>query len=276
MAPQSNTSKAIAYKGNDRVLFGFILGLLSFWLFGMTMLNVNVVMNQDLGLPNSSLNLAVSITALFSGMTVVIFGGLADKIGRVKITRLGFIFAIVGAALVAATPNKSGLTLPVLLTGRILQGLSAACIMPSTLALLREYWDEKGRQRAISLWSMGTWGGTSFAALVGGAMADNLGWRWIFIVSCALSILGLFLIRDLPESKAEQKGKTQLDYIGMLLFMFFIVTLQLFVSKGSEWGWGSKKSLILAGLSIVFLILFIIFELKKKRGSIYRLSSLQE
>ena len=85
MATLSNSSKA--YKGNDRVLFGFILGLLSFWLFGMTILNVNVVMNQDLGLPNSSLNLAVSITALFSGMTVVVFGGLADRIGRVKITR---------------------------------------------------------------------------------------------------------------------------------------------------------------------------------------------
>ncbi|HOG41987.1 MAG TPA: MFS transporter [Bacteroidales bacterium] len=225
MATLSNTANATAYKGNDRVLFGFILGLLSFWLFGMTMLNINVVMNQDLGLPTSSLSLAVSITALFSGMTVVVFGGLADKIGRVKITRLGFIFAIVGAALIAIVPGKSGLTLPVLLTGRILQGLSAACIMPATLALLREYWDEKGRQRAVSLWSMGTWGGTSFAALVGGAMADNLGWRWIFVLSTVLSVLGLFLIRDLPESKAEQKGKTQLDYLGMLLFMFFIVTL---------------------------------------------------
>ena len=221
----SNSSKAIAYKGNDRVLFGFILGLLSFWLFGMTMLNINVVMNQDLGLPTSSLSLAVSITALFSGMTVVVFGGLADKIGRVKITRLGFIFAIVGAALIAIVPGKSGLTLPVLLTGRILQGLSAACIMPATLSLLREYWDEKGRQRAVSLWSMGTWGGTSFAALVGGAMADNIGWRWIFVLSTVLSVLGLFLIRDLPESKAEQKGKTQLDYLGMLLFIFFIITL---------------------------------------------------
>ncbi len=266
MATLSNTANAKAYKGNDRVLFGFILGLLSFWLFGMTMLNINVVMNRDLGLPTSSLSLAVSITALFSGMTVVVFGGLADKIGRVKITRLGFIFAIVGAALIAIVPGKSGLTLPVLLTGRILQGLSAACIMPATLALLREYWDEKGRQRAVSLWSMGTWGGTSFAALVGGAMADNLGWRWIFVLSTVLSVLGLFLIRDLPESKAEQKGKTQLDYLGMLLFMFFIVTLQLFVSKGSEWGWGSTKSLVLAGLSIVFLVLFIIFELKKKEG----------
>ena len=101
MATQSNSLSAKAYRGNDRVLFGFILGLLSFWLFGMTILNVNVVMNQDLGLPNSSLNLAVSITALFSGMTVVVFGGLADKIGRVKITRLGFLLAIAGAALIA-------------------------------------------------------------------------------------------------------------------------------------------------------------------------------
>jgi len=157
MATQSNSLSAKAYRGNDRVLFGFILGLLSFWLFGMTILNVNVVMNQDLGLPNSSLNLAVSITALFSGMTVVVFGGLADKIGRVKITRLGFIFAIVGAALIAIVPGKSGLTFPVLLTGRILQGLSAACIMPATLSCSENTgMRREGRgQSACGVWEHG-------------------------------------------------------------------------------------------------------------------------
>jgi MFS transporter, DHA2 family, multidrug resistance protein len=44
------------------------------------------------------------------------------------------------------------------MSGRILQGLSAAFIMPSSLALIKTYWDDAGRQRAVSLWSMGSWG----------------------------------------------------------------------------------------------------------------------
>lgn len=230
-----------AYRGNDRVLFGFICGLLSFWLFAMTMLNVNVVMNQDLGLSSPVLSLAVSITALFSGMTIVLFGGLADKIGRVRILHLGFYFSIAGALLIAFTPSHSTLTAPILIAGRILQGLGGACIMPSSLALLREYWDEKGRQRAVSLWSMGTWGGTSFAALVGGTVADSLGWRWIFIICVIVCLVGRLLVTGVPESKSEEARGRKFDFAGMALFMVFIIMLQLYISQGSVWGWFSLR-----------------------------------
>ena len=43
------------------------------------------------------------------------------------------------------------------MVGRICQGLSAACIMPASLALLKAYWEGAARQRAVSLWSMGSW-----------------------------------------------------------------------------------------------------------------------
>ena len=156
------------FRGNDRILFGFICGLLSFWLFAMTLLNVGGTMNADLGLPSSMLNLAVSITSLVCGIFIVLIGGVGDSFGHTRMTRLGLTHSIVGAVLIALTPGHSPLTAPILLLGRICQGLSAACIMPSTLALLRVFWDGEGRQRAISLWSMGSWGGTAFSSLFGG------------------------------------------------------------------------------------------------------------
>lgn len=259
------------YRGNDRVLLGFIFGLLSFWLFAMTMLNVNEAMNEDLQLPKSTLSFAISITALVSGMTIVMFGTIADRVGRVLITRIGFYLAIIGALLVATTPSGNHfLTAPILIAGRILQGLSAACIMPATLALIRDYWDEKPRQRAISLWSMGTWGGTSFAAFIGGFIASNLnsafisGWRWIFILSTIISFVGLLLIKDVPESKADIDKKSRFDFVGMVIFMFFIVSLQLFVTMGSGWGWSDVKTLTMLGIAIVSFILFMLYEKRCK------------
>ena len=116
----------------------------------------------------SAMNIAVSITSLFSGIFIVVMGGLADKVGRLKIIRIGFVFSVLGSLLVGLTPAGAMAT-PVLIFGRVLQGLSGACIMPASLALLKSYWEGAARQRAISLWSMGSWGGSGFCSLFGGA-----------------------------------------------------------------------------------------------------------
>ncbi len=65
-------------------------------------------------------------------MFVVGAGGLADKIGCVKMTNIGLLLSIIGSALIIIT------NLPALLIlGRVIQGVSAACIMPSTLAIMK-------------------------------------------------------------------------------------------------------------------------------------------
>ena len=179
------TTSPSDYRGNDKLLFGIILGVLAFWLFAQTTLNIAPTMAADLHVATSVMNTAVSITALFSGIFIVVIGGLADRLGRIKMLQWGFVFSIVGSLLVGA--STGALTIPLLMLGRISQGLSGAFIMPASLALIKTYWDGAGRQRAISLWSMGSWGGSGFAALFGGLMAENVGWRWIFFASAAVS-----------------------------------------------------------------------------------------
>ena len=136
------------FVGNDRLLFGMILGVLAFWLFAQTMLNIAPTMAADLGVQTSVMNIAVSITALFSGIFIVVFGGLADRVGRVKIVQLGFVFGVVGSLLVGLAPSGA-LASAFLLLGRIGEGLSGACIMPASLALLKAYWEGARRQRGV-------------------------------------------------------------------------------------------------------------------------------
>lgn len=248
------------YKGNDKLLFGIILGVLAFWFFAQTTLNINVVMSEELQMNTSMMNIAVSITALFSGIFIVFFGGIADRFGRVKVIKIGFFFSIFGSLLVGITPIGP-LATPVLIAGRILQGLSGACIMPASLALVKTYWDGTGRQRAVSLWSMGSWGGSGFCALFGGLMAQNVGWRYIFFASAIVSIIGLLLINGTPESKAVQTNSTRkFDFAGIFTFMIAMIALQIFVSKGSDLGWTSSVSLLLILVTLVFSIAFITIE----------------
>jgi MFS family permease len=58
----------------------------------------------DLGHDTSTMNIAVAITALFSGIFIVVMGGFADRVGRVKIVRIGFYLSILGSLLVGFAP----------------------------------------------------------------------------------------------------------------------------------------------------------------------------
>ena len=83
-------------------------------------------------------------------------------------TYIGLILSIIGSLLIIVTPFT-----PMLILGRIIQGLSAA-IMPSTLAIIKTYYQGSDRQRALSFWSIGSWGGSGFASLFGGMIDTQL------------------------------------------------------------------------------------------------------
>jgi DHA2 family multidrug resistance protein-like MFS transporter len=62
-------------------------------------------MQKDLGLDASTMNIAVAVTALFSGIFIVFIGGLADRISRVRIVMAGFALSIVGSLLIGFAPE---------------------------------------------------------------------------------------------------------------------------------------------------------------------------
>jgi MFS transporter, DHA2 family, multidrug resistance protein len=85
------------YRGDNKVILGIVLAVITFWLFAQTTLNVAPAMRNDLGITESMSNIAVSITALFSGIFIVVAGGLADHFGRMRSTYIGLLLSIVGS-----------------------------------------------------------------------------------------------------------------------------------------------------------------------------------
>ncbi|MBV8273077.1 MAG: MFS transporter [Cupriavidus sp.] len=245
-----------AFQGNDRLLFGIVLGVLTFWLFAQTTLNIAPDMGRELGLPATTMNIAVAITALFSGIFIVFMGGIADRIGRFRILQLGFCLSIAGSLLVALAP-PGPLSAACLILGRALQGLSAACIMPSSLALLKTYWTGPARQRAISIWSIGSWGGSGLCALFGGLVAQNFGWRAIFFVSVAAAVAGLLMIRGTPENRAQGKRDAKIDGFGIVAFMIAMIALQVVATQGARLGWSSTPVLALAATALIVGVAFV-------------------
>lgn len=256
--------EATSYKGTNKLIVGIVFGVITYWLFAQSMVNVVPAVQQDLGISLSILNVGISMTALFSGIFIAVTGGLADKIGRVKMTYLGFILSIVGSLLLIICQGTF-----LLIVARIIQGLSAACIMPATLALMKTYFEGADRQRALSYWSIGSWGGSGICSFAGGGIATYLGWRWIFVFSIVIALIGMILIKGTPESKvARSETETSFDYGGLVTFIVSMVALNLVITRGGQFGWTSLTTLILAGVFLLFVSLFFYIENRKANGFI--------
>lgn len=257
-----DTSKQ--FRGDNRLLLGIVLGVITFWLFAQSLVNLVVPLQATYSSDVGTINIAVSLSALFAGLFIVGAGDVADKLGRVKITYVGLILNVIGSLLIIITPLPA-----FLIIGRIIQGLSAACIMPATLAIINEYYIGTRRQRALSYWSIGSWGGSGICTLFGGLMATYIGWRSIFIVSILLTLLSMYLIKHTPETKAEPvkslKGETKkFDVIGLIILVVTMLSLNVIITQTYHFGLVSPMILSLIVIFILSLIGFVYYENKIK------------
>jgi DHA2 family multidrug resistance protein-like MFS transporter len=252
-----------SYKGTNQLITGIVFGVITFWLFAQALVNVVPAVQSDLGISLGMLNVAISLTALFSGIFVVAAGGLADKVGRKKITYIGLILSIIGSLCLIFAQGAV-----LLIIGRVIQGLSAACIMPATIALVKTYYEGADRQRALSYWSIGSWGGSGVCSFAGGAIATYMGWKWIFIFSIIFALLAMILIKDTPESRSEQTSSSKFDFAGLSVFVIVMLALNVVITRGADFGWTSVITLSLIAVTVIGFIIFFKVVTSKSNGLI--------
>ncbi|KKB38480.1 MFS transporter [Bacillus thermotolerans] len=255
--------EATGYKGTNKMIAGIVFGVITFWLFAQAMVNIVPAVQEDLDVELTALNIAISLTSLFSGMFIVVAGGLADRFGRKKVTYIGLILSVIGSLLPVLAQGAV-----LLIIGRVLQGLSAACIMPATIALMKAYFEGAERQRALSYWSIGSWGGSGITSFAGGAIATYMGWKWIFIFSIIFALLAMWLIKEVPESKAETDNKFRFDFGGLSIFIVTMLAINILITQGAGLGWTSLPTIILAAVSVGGIIVFVKYEAKRKNALI--------
>lgn len=252
-------SMSNSYQKGKQLIIGIILGILTYWLFAQSLLNIAPHVQHDYKIDMSVVNIAVSLTSLLTGVFIVVAGGLSDKLGRVKMTNIGLILSIIGSlALIISN-------MPILLlTGRVLQGLSAACLLPSTIALINQFFTGEERQKALSFWSFGSYGGTGLASLFAGTIATYVGWRWIFILSIIFAFIAIILLRGTPESKDRSSDGKRFDVIGIIVFVIMMVSVNVVITQGSKIGWLSPIILTLMIIFVLTLFIFYFYEQRQR------------
>ncbi|HEU5062024.1 MAG TPA: MFS transporter [Solirubrobacterales bacterium] len=203
-------------------------------LLDVTVVNVALpAIREDLDASFGEMQWVIDAYALTLAATLLSAGALADRIGRRAVFAWGLVIFTACSALCALASSPLFLDL-----ARAAQGIGAAAMFASSLALLANEFQDAERGFALGVWGGVTGAALAIGPLVGGVLTDELDWRWIFLVNLPLGgLLTWLTLRSLPESR-EQRPRP-LDLAGMATFggACFLATYGLI--RGNEDGWSS-------------------------------------
>jgi len=179
---------------------------------------------------------------LITGYLVVgaAFAALAGRLGDIYGRRRLLLWMLaVGAA--GSLLSAVATTYPVLLTGRIIQGLTGA-ILPLCVGLVRENLAEKDVPMGIGVIVAGAAAGTAIGLVLGGFIADVAGWRGVFVASILFCAAAWAAVRLLVPRSPQTPGGP-LDWQSGVLFAPGVVLLLLYISNAPKTGWTSTVNL---------------------------------
>jgi EmrB/QacA subfamily drug resistance transporter len=214
---------------------------------------------SDLHASFTDLQWVLSGYALALAVFLLTAGSLADRFGRKRLFLTGLGLFSAASLLCALAPGAGALV-----AARILQGLAAAVVFPSSLAILAEEFQGAERRRAIGVW--GATIGLAFAAgpLLGGVLIDLFSWRAIFAASFALGAPTMALaMRFVRETR--DPDPPPVDWAGVSTLSAGLFLAVYAVLRGNDLGWTSTT--VLGGLAggAVLLAAFVGVERRKAR-----------
>jgi MFS family permease len=234
---------------------------------------------RSLGFSAGGLPWVVTSYLLATGGLMLLGGRVADLFGGRRVFAIGL-----AAFTVASLASGLAPTAAVLLAARSLQGVSAALLTPSALALLTATYDGARRATALSVWGGLAGGGVALGTVLGGVLTSWLGWRSVFLINVPVGLVALAAARQAglgaregdsgsdgetspsfglsARASAEGERGTRLDLRGAVLAVGGLVALTFAISRH---GWGPSRVVPLA-LAVVLLAAFAVAERLAERS----------
>ncbi|MFE4793999.1 MFS transporter [Streptomyces sp. NPDC056708] len=182
---------------------------------------------------------------------LITMGALGDRIGRRTVLITGTVL-FAAASVAAAYAQSPG----ALIAARALLGVGGACLMPSTLALVRNlFHDPRQRSRAVALWTTVMATGISVGPVVSGALLEHFWWGAVFLVNLpAMALLLVLAPLLLPESRTPAEGR--FDILSAVLSLAALLPLIHGIKELAKHGYQPLPTLgITAGLALGFVFL---------------------
>jgi EmrB/QacA subfamily drug resistance transporter len=183
---------------------------------------------------------------------LLIGGSLGDLYGRRRVFSYGLIGFGVCSVLCAIAPSSG-----FLIAARGAQGIAGAMLVPSTLALIMDTFDERERAPAIGTWTAWTGVATVIGPLGGGALVQLASWRWIFAINLVPVAITLILLRQLPS---DHRTPGHVDWVGAALCAFGLGGPVFALIQQPNYGWTDPRVLIPFVAGLALFATFVVWE----------------
>jgi EmrB/QacA subfamily drug resistance transporter len=238
------------------------------WVLGTTILGssmafidgtaVNVALpalQRDLGATVGDVQWVVEGYALPLAALILVGGALGDRYGRRAMFSAGVALFALASAACGLAPGIGWL-----IAARVVQGASAALLVPGSLAILSATFPPASRGRAIGTWSAFTGITAAVGPLVGGWLVDHGSWRWVFFLNLPLAVAVLALsVWRVPES-CDPEAASRLDWAGAALATLGLAGVTYGLIELPQKGAVGAAALLALGAGAAVLAVFVVVE----------------
>jgi EmrB/QacA subfamily drug resistance transporter len=252
------TVRARATERRDRRRLGVVFAVTALGAF-MASLDLSIVNvafpaleRSFRAVPPATLAWVITGYSIVFGALLVVAGRTADRLGSRRVFFVGLGVFCLGSALAGTAPS-----VPLLVAGRLVQGVGAAALLPSSLGLLLAAFSEERRAQTVALW-----GGIGALAVatgpsLGAVLITSFGWRAAFFINLPVGLVAWLVGRRVLPVQPGDARRAAPDYTGVVLLSAALAAVVLAISQGPEWGWSSGRilgALVAAGgLGALFL-----------------------
>ncbi len=219
----------------------------------------------NVAIPTIQRNLHLSVAGLewVVGSYILVFasllllgGRMADLFGRRRLFLIGLtIFTLASLAAGLASDGSE------LIAARVIQGLGAALLVPTTLAIIMATFDNaRERTRAIGIWTAIGALALGFGPLIGGVISQHLRWGWIFFINVPIGVITFAIAMATMQESRDTSAGRRLDLPGLLTSALGLFALTYALIEGHDKGWTSALILTAFGLTAAAMTAFLWIE----------------
>ncbi|MDA0564185.1 MFS transporter [Streptomonospora sp. S1-112] len=204
----------------------------------------------------------INVYTLALAALLLPLGAVGDRLGRKPMLVAGLVvFAAAGVA-AALAPSAA-----VMIGARVAAGISAAMIMPITLAVITSTFPEEERGKAIGVWTGVAGGGGILGMFLSALLVDVADWRWLFALPVVLAAAALAMaLASVPNSR--ERSARPFDTVGALVSTAAVTGLIFVLQEGPERGWTDPVTLAGLAAGVAAAVVFVVWELRRRDAAL--------
>ncbi len=217
------------------------------------------VLSKALNTNISLINWVVTMYLIVMSSTLMIFGKLGDKYGKIKFFKWGTLLFVISSALCAM--SVSWLTL---IISRSLQAIGAAMTMATSNGIIVEVFPDSRRGQALGWMGSFVSLGGIIGPSIGGILLNFFPWHIIFWLNVPIGVIAIFLLfRYLPNKLDQKYANRGFDLTGSVLLVIGFTSMFVGILLSQQLGWADWRILTMTIVGLILLVILYCYEAKQ-------------